>query len=106
MPMVGAKAPFPPLGLITFASLMPAHWSFELLDLNVEHPSDDELRARIAAADALFVSAMSVQKRSLVRVLDGPARGLETPRVLGGPYPSSYRDQLLHPTTRSDEVLH
>lgn len=104
--MVGAKAPFPPLGLLTFASLMPVHWSFELLDLNVEHPSDDEFRARIAGVDAVFVSAMSVQKRSLVRVLEGPARGLETPWVLGGPYPSSYRDHLLHPTTRSDEVLH
>ena len=44
MRMVGAKAPFPPLGLITFAALMPPHWSFDLLDLNVERPSDDELR--------------------------------------------------------------
>jgi radical SAM superfamily enzyme YgiQ (UPF0313 family) len=105
MRMVGAKAPFPPLGLITFAALMPRHWSFDLLDLNVEHPSDDELRARIAAADAVFVSAMSVQKRSLVELLSGPARGLDTPWVLGGPFPSSYRDHILHPTTESDEIL-
>jgi len=28
MPMVGAKAAFPPLGLLTFAALMPSHWSF------------------------------------------------------------------------------
>ncbi|HEX8945619.1 MAG TPA: DUF4070 domain-containing protein [Gemmatimonadaceae bacterium] len=106
MRMVGAKAPFPPLGLITFASLMPRHWSFDLLDLNVERPSDGELRARIADADAVFVSAMSVQKRSLIELLSGPARGLETPWVLGGPYPSSYRDHILHPTTQSDEILH
>ena len=105
MPMVGAKAAFPPLGLLTFASLMPAHWSLELLDLNVERPTDEELRARIAAADAVFVSAMSVQKRSLVSVLDGAARDLTTPWVLGGPYPSSYRDHILAPATRSDEVL-
>ncbi|HTJ24026.1 MAG TPA: radical SAM protein [Gemmatimonadaceae bacterium] len=104
--MVGAKAAFPPLGLITFAALMPRHWSFELLDLNVERPSDDELRARIAGADAVLVSAMSVQKRSLVDVLSGPARGLDTPWVLGGPYPSSYRDHILDPTTPSDEILH
>ena len=50
MPMVGAKAAFPPLGLITFAALMPPHWSFELIDLNVERPPDVELRERIAAA--------------------------------------------------------
>ena len=106
MRMVGAKAPFPPLGLITFAALMPRHWSFDLLDLNVERPPDDELRARIANADAVFVSAMSVQKRSLVELLSGPARGLETPWVLGGPYPSSYRDHILHPTTQSDQILH
>jgi len=106
MPMVGAKAVFPPLGLLTFAALMPDHWSFELIDLNVRRPPDAELRARIAAADAVFVSAMSVQKRSLVEVLDGPARGLDTPWVLGGPYPSSYREHILDPHTPSDEILH
>ncbi|HEX4684566.1 MAG TPA: radical SAM protein [Gemmatimonadaceae bacterium] len=106
MRMVGAKAPFPPLGLITFAALMPKHWTFELLDLNVDRPSDADLRARIAAVDAVFVSAMSVQKRSLVDLLAGPARGLDTPWVLGGPYPSSYRDHILNPATASDEVLH
>src|SRR5690349_19028485 len=106
MPMVGAKAAFPPLGLLTFAALMPSTWSFELLDLNVRRPDDDELRERISAADAVFVSAMSVQKRSLVQLLDGPARGLATPWVLGGPYPSSYRDHIRNPRTASDEVLH
>src|SRR3954470_17869975 len=105
MPMVGAKSAFPPLGLITFAAAMPAHWSFELLDLNVERPSDAELRARIASVDAVFVSAMSVQKRSLVAVLAGPARGVDTPWVLGGPYPSSYRSHILAANTPSDEVL-
>ncbi|HEX5076155.1 MAG TPA: radical SAM protein [Gemmatimonadaceae bacterium] len=106
MRMVGAKAPFPPLGLLTFASLMPSHWTFELLDLNVEHPTNDAIRDRIAAADAVFVSAMSVQKRSLVKLLAGPTRGLDTPWVLGGPYPSSYRDHILHPETESDAILH
>jgi radical SAM superfamily enzyme YgiQ (UPF0313 family) len=106
MRMVGAKAPFPPLGLITFAALMPPEWSFDLVDLNVEQPPEDELRARIATADAVFVSAMSVQKRSLVELLSGPARGLDTPWVLGGPYPSSYRDHILHATTESDRILH
>jgi radical SAM superfamily enzyme YgiQ (UPF0313 family) len=106
MPMVGAKAAFPPLGLLTFAALMPDHWSFELIDLNVWRPPDAELRARIAGADAVFVSAMSVQKRSLLRVLEGAGRGLDTPWVLGGPYASSFRDEILDPHTPSDEVLH
>ena len=105
LPMVGAKAAFPPLGLLTFAALMPSSWSFELLDLNVERPPDAELRERIGAVDAVFVSAMSVQKRSLVALLDGPARGLATPWVLGGPYASSYRDHIRTPRTASDEIL-
>jgi radical SAM superfamily enzyme YgiQ (UPF0313 family) len=106
MPMVGAKSAFPPLGLLTFAAAMPDHWAFELLDLNVERPPDTELRKRFAAVDAVFVSAMSVQKRSLVTLLSGPARGLDVPWVLGGPYASSYRDHILHPTTESDDILH
>jgi len=61
--------------------------SFELIDLNVVRMSDADLRACIAAADAVFVSAMSVQKPSLVAVLSGPAQGVDTPWVLGGPYP-------------------
>lgn len=105
MPMVGAKAAFPPLGLLTFAALMPPEWSFELLDLNVERPPNDELRARIAAVDAVFVSAMSVQKPSLVTTISEAARGLDTPWVLGGPYPSSYRDHILRAATPSDEIL-
>src|SRR5689334_360264 len=106
MPMVGAKAAFPPLGLLTFAALMPADWSFELIDLNVERLPNDVLRARIAAVDAVFVSAMSVQKPSLVSVIAEAAAGLSTPWVLGGPFPSSYRDHILDARTPSDEILH
>ena len=106
MTTVGAKAAFPPLGLLTFGALMPDHWDLELLDLNAEHPSDAELRDRIASVDAVLASTMSVQKRPLVRILDGPARGLDTPWVLGGPFPSSYRDYIANPRTASDAVLH
>lgn len=105
MPLIGAKAAFPPLGLLTFAGLMPPEWSFELIDLNVERPPNDVLRARIADADAVFVSAMSVQKPSLVAVIS-EAHDLSTPWVLGGPYPSSYRDHILAARTPSDEILH
>ncbi len=106
MSMVGRKAAFPPLGLITFAAMMPDNWSFDLIDLNVERVLDADLRARMDAADAVFTSAMSVQKPSLVKLISGPAKGLETPWVIGGPYPSSYRDHLLEPGTPSDEILH
>ncbi len=106
MSMVGRKAAFPPLGLITFAAMMPDNWSFDLIDLNVERVPKADLRRRIDAADAVFTSAMSVQKPSLVDLISGPAKGLETPWVIGGPYPSSFRDHLLEPRTPSDEILH
>jgi radical SAM superfamily enzyme YgiQ (UPF0313 family) len=106
MPMIGKKAAFPPLGLITFAAFMPENWEFELIDLNVERLPDEELRDRMADADAVFTGAMSVQKPSIVELLEGPAKGLDTPWVLGGPYPSSYRDKILNPETPSDKILH
>jgi radical SAM superfamily enzyme YgiQ (UPF0313 family) len=104
--MVGRRAAFPPLGVLTFAGYLPDEWDLELVDLNVRVPSSRRLRSKIAAADAVFVSAMSIQKRSLVDVLTGPARGLDTPFVLGGPLPSSFRSEILEPTTDSDRVLH
>lgn len=104
--LIGRKAAFPPLGLLTFAAYLPDDWDLELIDLNVTSPSDGVLRRKLAEADAAFVSAMSIQKRSLVDLLRGPARGLDTPFVLGGPFASSYRAQILDPRTQSDEVLH
>src|SRR5512143_119022 len=91
MRLVGRKAAFPPLGLLTFAGyLPPEEWDLELLDLNVKVPAERELRRKIEAADVAFVSAMSIQKKSLVDVLRGAAHGLDTPFVLGGPFASSY----------------
>ena len=107
MRLVGRKAAFPPLGLLTFAGYLPPdEWDLELVDLNVKVPAERELRRKIEAADVAFVSAMSIQKKSLVDLLRGPAHGLDTPFVLGGPFASSYRDQILDPATESDRVLH
>ncbi len=40
---IGKKAAFPPLGLLTVASLLPADWSKRLVDLNVESLKDKDL---------------------------------------------------------------
>lgn len=103
--LIGRKATFPPLGILTFAGYLPEQWELELVDMNVCVPSDAELRRKIAGADVVFASAMSIQKRSLVRVLEGPARDTGTPVVLGGPLASSFREQILHPTSDSDRTL-
>jgi len=106
MRLIGRKAAFPPLGLLTFAGYLPGDWDLELVDLNVCSPSSAALRAKMRAADAVFATAMSIQKRSLVEILRGAAAGLDVPFVLGGPFASSYRDQILDPQSESDRVLH
>jgi radical SAM superfamily enzyme YgiQ (UPF0313 family) len=104
--LTGRKAAYPPLGLLTFAGYLDREaWDLELLDLGVTSVSDAALRRRMESADVVFLSAMSIQKQALVDVLH-VARGLSTPMVLGGPFASSYRDQILHATTDSDRVLH
>ena len=104
--LTGRKAAYPPLGLLTFAGYLDREaWDLELLDLGVTSVSDRALRRRIEAADVVFLSAMSIQKRALVDILR-VAQGLTTPMVLGGPFASSYRDQMLHTATDSDRVLH
>lgn len=104
--LIGRKANYPPLGLLTFAAYLPPEWDLEVVDLNVAPWSETRLRSKIAAADVVFATAMSIQKRSLVEILQGPARGTGTPVVLGGPFASSYRGQILRPETPSDRVLH
>ena len=50
------KSAFPPLGLLTVGSMMPAEWSKRLIDLNVENLSDEDL----AWADYAFISFPAV----------------------------------------------
>src|SRR4051794_692226 len=62
---IGRKAPFPPLGLLTVAAMLPAEWEKRLVDMNVDDLSDDDL----AWADLCFISAMSIQRTSAVDVI-------------------------------------
>ena len=55
--MVGKKASYPPLGLLTVAALLPKDWDKRLVDLNVEDLSDADL----LWADYVFIGAMNVQ---------------------------------------------
>ena len=51
-------------------------------------------------SDAVFTGAMNVQRDSLVGLLKGPARGTDTPWVLGGPLASTYRSSIMDPRER------
>lgn len=74
------RASFPPLGLLTVASLLPAEWNTRLVDLNVDKLRDTDL----AWADVAFISGMIVQKDSAHRLVERcKASGLTI--VGGGP---------------------
>ncbi len=77
---VGKKAPFPPLGLLTVAAMLPGEWEKRLVDMNVQPLSDSE----ILWADYVFISAMTIQRQSVVDTLARCKRmGIRT--VVGGP---------------------
>ncbi len=81
---VGKRAAQPPLGLMTIAALLPGAWKKRLVDTNVERLRDRDL----AWADVVLLSAMHIQRESLLAIVERcRARGLRT--VVGGPIASS-----------------
>lgn len=79
----------PPLGLITMAALLPDRYQLKLVDMNIE-----PLRQKdVEWADAVFVSAMIIQKESL-REVTRLCRATNTPIVAGGPYPTSSHEEI------------
>jgi len=74
------KASSPPLGLLTIASMLPAGWEKKLVDMNVQQLRDKDLEW----ADFVFISAMTVQRESVKKVI---RRCIETgvKVVAGGP---------------------
>lgn len=89
LPFEGKRCAFPPLGLLTVASLLPPTWERRLVDLNVEQLKTSDLDW----ADMVFATAMLVQKESLREVVKlAKARGKRV--VLGGPYVTSTIEEL------------
>ncbi|MFO8091249.1 MAG: B12-binding domain-containing radical SAM protein [Desulfatiglandaceae bacterium] len=80
LPFVGKKAAYPPLGLLTVAAMLPAHWEKRLLDLNVRSLRDNDL----AWADIVFISGMFVQGESASGVISR-CRKAGVKVVAGGP---------------------
>lgn len=77
---VSKRSVFPPLGLLTVASMLPASWTKRLVDMNTAELNDADLRW----ADAVWIGAMSVQERSARHVIERAQR-LSRPVVCGGP---------------------
>lgn len=77
---ISKKASNIPLGLITVASLLPAEWKKKLIDLNVTELRDKDIKW----ADLVFISAMSVQSKSVAAIIK-QCRRLNATIVAGGP---------------------
>ncbi len=77
---ISRKAAFPPLGLLTVASLMPEAWEKKLVDLNVRKLQEEDLDG----VDYVFLSAMLVQQESVREVVDF-CHSKGVPVVAGGP---------------------
>jgi radical SAM superfamily enzyme YgiQ (UPF0313 family) len=77
---VSKKASYPPLGLMTIASMLPGQWDLKLVDMNVKGLADKD----IVWADYVFISAMIVQTDSVKEVLER-CRSLGRKVVAGGP---------------------
>ena len=77
--LIGKKAAFPPLGLLTVASMLPKRWQKKLIDMNIETLNDEDLQE----ADMIFLSAMIIQKESTLQVIER-AKKFGKPVVAGG----------------------
>jgi len=78
--VVGKKAVYPPLGLLTVAALLPESWNKRLVDMNLEPLIDKDLEW----ADLVFLSAMNVQEES-VREIVKICNDKNVEIVAGGP---------------------
>lgn len=78
--VAGRKSAFPPLGLLTIASLLSEQWNKKLVDLNTAPLNESE----IIWADLVFISAMNVQSNS-VRQLIEKLNHYDKTIVAGGP---------------------
>jgi radical SAM superfamily enzyme YgiQ (UPF0313 family) len=79
--IIRKKAAFPPLGLLTAASMLPDDWDKKLVDMNASGLSDDDIKW----ADYVFISAMVVQRWSARDVVDR-CKALGVKIVAGGPF--------------------
>jgi len=78
--ILGKKAAYPPLGLLTIGAMLPEDWDKKLIDTNIETLRDEHIKW----ADYVFISAMIIQKESSRRIINKVKR-FNKPIVVGGP---------------------
>ena len=87
--LLGIKAAFPPLGLLTVAAMFPSRYNLRVADLNVTPLEDADLEW----ADLVFTSTMIPQRPSLEQVVERCNRA-RVPVVAGGPHPTTFHEEM------------
>jgi len=93
-----------PLGPITVAAMLPADWEKKFVDLNVRKLKDKDIKW----ADYVFISAMVVQQKSTMEVVQR-CRKFNTKVVAGGPlFTTGYKlinfDEIDHVIRNEAEI--
>jgi radical SAM superfamily enzyme YgiQ (UPF0313 family) len=86
---ISKRTTFPPLGLLTVASMLPRSWNKRLVDLNVQDLREIELRW----ADLVFLGGMSIQLKSAREIIER-CKTLGKKIVAGGPLFTSFSDEF------------
>ena len=86
---IGKKAAFPPLGLLTVATLLPEEWPKRLVDVNVDSLTDKDLEW----ADMAFIGGMAVQRKSASQII-ARCKASNLKVVAGGPLFTSEPDEF------------
>ncbi|ATU72977.1 B12-binding domain-containing radical SAM protein [Komagataeibacter rhaeticus] len=85
--LAGARYPAAPLGLVTVAALLPAHWEIRLVNRNTEQLED----ADFDWADLVMTGGMLPQRNDALRLVER-CRAAGKPVVVGGPDVTSSPD--------------
>ena len=83
------KAAFPPLGLLTIATMLPEEWDLKLIDMNTSNLKDKDIKW----ADYVFISAMVTQKDSAITTIN-KCNKLGARIVAGGPLFSTQSEEF------------
>ena len=87
--MVDRKSAFPPLGLLTIAGMMPAHYALRLVDMNLAPLREADL----AWADIVLTSSMIIHWAALEGIIHR-CKQAGAPMLNGGPLPTQYADDI------------
>jgi radical SAM superfamily enzyme YgiQ (UPF0313 family) len=99
---ISKKASFPPLGLLTVASMLPKGWNVKLIDMNTNNLIDRD----ILWADYVFISAMSIQSESANQVIER-CKKMNAKIIAGGPLftsSSEYYQDIDHLVLNEAEI--